>query len=34
MGVTNVISNHVRKVSHLGTYIEVTDRNYKLSIKK
>ena len=34
MGVIKVISNHVRKVAHLGTYIEVTDRNYKLSIKK
>lgn len=33
MGITKVISNHVRKVAHLGAYIEVTDRNYKLSIK-
>ena len=33
MGITRVISNHVRKVAHLGAYIEVTDRNYKLSIK-
>jgi|GEM_PF-3133405 len=34
MGVTKVISNHVRKVAHLGAYIEVNDRNYRLSIKK
>lgn len=34
MGVTKVISNHLCKIAHLGAYIKVNDRNYKLSIKK